>query len=104
MLVILQYWHALIYTSIFFIDFHEVQSALTRKLFKGRTLVVEPVPVSATVLVQNLPQNPPSSTDMLSNYFENKRRSGGGDVTNVEFGDRGKYALITFADAKGELW
>ncbi|XP_025093181.1 uncharacterized protein LOC112563487 isoform X3 [Pomacea canaliculata] len=82
------------------IDFHEVQSALTKKLFKGRTLVVEPVPVSATVLVQNLPQNPPSSTDMLSNYFENKRRSGGGDVTNVELGDHGKYALITFADAK----
>ena len=38
--------------------------------------------------------------DALLIYFENTRRSGGGDVLNMEYNDEGDVA-ITFAEVKG---
>ena len=40
------------------------------------------------------------SDDELLNYFENARRSGGGEVLNVDYNDEG-YVAITFAEVKG---
>ena len=38
--------------------------------------------------------------DALLNYFENARRSGGGEVLNMDYNDEGDVA-ITFAEVKG---
>lgn len=40
------------------------------------------------------------SEDALLNYFENARRSGGGEVLNMDYNDEGDVA-ITFAEVKG---
>ena len=40
------------------------------------------------------------SKDALWNYFENERRSGGGEVLEMDYTDKGD-AVITFAEVKG---
>lgn len=40
------------------------------------------------------------SEDALRNYFENARRSGGGEVLNMDYNDEGGVA-ITIAEVKG---
>lgn len=40
------------------------------------------------------------SEDALLNYFENARRSGGGEVLNMDYNDEGDVA-IKFAEVKG---
>ena len=43
----------------------------------------------------------PSTTgDAVINYFENSRRSGGGEVSNIESSDDGE-TIITFLEVKG---
>ncbi|KAL3865265.1 hypothetical protein ACJMK2_006878 [Sinanodonta woodiana] len=71
------------------------------KLFKessidGVFLKVERVAISNCILVQNL--QPSSSHDAILYYFENKRRSGGGDVERVEMKTEERYCLIYFED------
>ena len=83
-------------------DHQKVKAALMKKPFKGHNLTVDSIPESCTVLVNKLPQDPPVSEDLLTNYFESKR-SDGGEVTNVELGSNGEYALVTFADTQGEF-
>ena len=41
------------------------------------------------------------SEDALWNYFENERRSGGGEVLKMDYTDEGD-AVITFAEVKGK--
>ena len=41
------------------------------------------------------------SEDALWNYFENERRSGGGEILKLVFNDEGD-AVITFAEVKGK--
>lgn len=84
-------------------DLQKVQAALTKDTFQKKRLTVNSVPVSCTVLVSNLPHNPPVSEDMLINYFENRRRSGGEEGTEVELDSNANYALITFANAQGQF-
>lgn len=55
--------------------------------------------VSRVIEVSGLAPN--TTQDAIWNYFENKRRSGGGEIENVELQpDLGK-ALVTFLNAKG---
>ena len=45
-----------------------------------------------------------TTKDSIINYFENKRRSGGGAVESVQFrGDTG-VAFVTFEDANGKCF
>lgn len=83
-------------------DFQKVQTDLTKKQPPGKTLTIEPVPTTSAVLVRNLPQNPPPSKDTIVNFFENERKTGGGEVTDVTFGENDEYAIVTFANIKGE--
>ena len=53
---------------------------------------------SITIIVSGILSN--TTEDAVVNYFENARRSGGGEVTNVEYNDEGE-ALITFLEVKG---
>lgn len=43
---------------------------------------------------------PSTSEDAIVNYFENSRRSGGGEVSNFHYTDDGE-AIITFLEVKG---
>ena len=46
----------------------------------------------------------PFEEDMLAMFFENKRRSGGGDIENIE-SDPGKgQAFITYVNSEGKFW
>ena len=52
----------------------------------------------ATVMIRNLPVD--ISRDVLELYFSNRRRSDGGQVTDVTLDHEGQHALVTFADFK----
>ena len=45
-----------------------------------------------------------TTKDSIINYFENKRRSGGGAVESVEFQSDAGVALVTFEDANGKCF
>ena len=45
-----------------------------------------------------------TTQDSIINYFENKRRSGGGAVESVEFQSDPGVALVTFEDANGKCF
>ena len=53
-----------------------------------------------TVMVTGLATK--TTEDSILNYFENKRRSGGGEVENVDFQHDKGVAFVTFEDANGE--
>lgn len=53
----------------------------------------------ATVMIRNLPTD--ISRDVLELYFSNRRRSDGGQVTDVTLDLEHQHALVTFADYKG---
>ena len=45
-----------------------------------------------------------STEDSIRNYFENERRSGGGEVEAVTFRPKENMALVTFKDVEGEFF
>ena len=45
-----------------------------------------------------------STEDSIRNYFENERRSGGGEVEAVTFRPEENTALVTFKDVEGEYF
>lgn len=51
-----------------------------------------------TVIVSGI--SPSTTEDAVINYFENSRRSGGGEVSNIDSTDEGA-AIITFLEVKG---
>ncbi|KAL8618042.1 hypothetical protein ACOMHN_021762 [Nucella lapillus] len=82
------------------IDVGHVRGCLMKKPFKKKVVEVEAIPVSCTLLVTDLPSHIPVTQDMLSNYFDNLRRSGGENVAKVEVHSEELYALVTFEDSK----
>lgn len=56
------------------------------------------IEVSA-ILVTNLP---PNVTDQqIELFFENSKKSGGGEVQRVEYDKEARSAIVTFKDAEG---
>ena len=53
-----------------------------------------------TIIVTGLAAK--TTKDSILNYFENKRRSGGGEVENVELQRDKGVAFVTFEDANGK--
>ena len=45
-----------------------------------------------------------STEDSIRNYFENERRSGGGEVEAVTFRPEENMALVTFKNVEGEFF
>ena len=68
-------------------------------MLDGKNLTVKQVEVCNCVTVTGLPDNTTEDTIML--YFENSRRSGGGDVCKVDFSCDEKCALVHFQDPAG---
>jgi len=54
---------------------------------------------AATVEVSNIPGD--FRQDTLLMLFENSKRSGGGEIDNVDYVERSGKALITFKDSAG---
>ena len=53
----------------------------------------------STILVTNLP---PNVTDQqIELFFENSKKSGGGEVQRVEYEKKARSAMVTFKDARG---
>ena len=46
---------------------------------------------------------PTTTEDSIRNFFENTRRSGGGDIESVEFNSEEGFAVITFMSAESEF-
>ena len=46
---------------------------------------------------------PTTTEDSVRNFFENSRRSGGGDIDSVEFNPQERFAVITFMSAESEF-
>ncbi|XP_033731448.1 LOW QUALITY PROTEIN: uncharacterized protein LOC117321077, partial [Pecten maximus] len=76
-------------------DFEKVEQACQKSSLDDCVLEVKRVPVSLSILVSGVSEKTTLST--LEFYFENTRRSGGGDVTDVkEISDR--TFVISFED------
>ena len=54
-----------------------------------------------TIEVADLPKS--TTKDSILNYFENKRRSGGGEVETVDLRHESGLAFVTFKDVGGKL-
>lgn len=46
---------------------------------------------------------PTTTEDSIRNFFENTRRSGGGDIDSLEFNPEEGFAVITFMSAESEF-
>lgn len=60
-------------------------------------------PVEQTRSIQVTCLSPQTTTDSLSLYFENKRRSDGGEVESVLFRADRKDCIVTFVKAEGNI-
>jgi len=56
---------------------------------------------SKTIKVSGLPAS--TTKDSILNYFENKRRSGGGEVETVDLNLEAGVAFVTFKDTGGKF-
>jgi len=52
-----------------------------------------------SVIVSNIPKS--LSEDYLRMFLENSRRSGGGEITDVQLDQKSATAVVTFADPQG---
>lgn len=55
--------------------------------------------ISKTIQITGLATT--TTKDSILNYFENERRSGGGDVETVDFRRKAGVAFVTFKDVDG---
>ena len=63
----------------------------------GKTSAVQDV--SNTIEVSGIPET--TSEEFLRMYFENKKRSGGGDIKTMTYDKQEGVATITFSDSSG---
>ncbi|XP_052261005.1 protein mono-ADP-ribosyltransferase PARP14-like isoform X1 [Dreissena polymorpha] len=80
------------------IDFAKLEEACRLKALEGSHLRVSQVPISNCVLVSNISDT--ATVDMVSLYFENEKRSNGGQVDKMEMFSTQNYCLVYFADYK----
>jgi len=55
--------------------------------------------VASPVVVSNIPKS--LSEDFLFMFLENSRRSGGGEIANMQFDQKSATATVTFASPQG---
>ncbi|XP_078312815.1 protein mono-ADP-ribosyltransferase PARP14-like [Crassostrea virginica] len=77
-------------------DFSKLEETCQKKTLKNHYLSVKRVPVSNCICVSGFSQNTSEST--LEYYFENERKSGGNEVTGVNFNKEDNTCLIYFKD------
>lgn len=55
--------------------------------------------VISSIEVSSLPPN--VTEDFITNFFENSKRSGGGEVEDVSYDEKTNTVIITFQDPAG---
>jgi hypothetical protein len=76
-----------------------LESAFDKYKLEGASLKICPVPISNCIIVANLASE--VTKDTIEFYFENKRKSGGGQVDKVVMNDD-DTCLVYFADYTGK--
>lgn len=77
-----------------------MMTKLESKPLKNVTFQAELYNICHSIRVRGITKN--YDEEVLSMYFENPKRSGGGDVEAVELLGDGE-AIVTFQDSKGEV-
>lgn len=62
-------------------------------------IIAETPDVTCSIRVSSLPSN--ISEELINDFFENTKRSGGGEVECVAHDETKKTAIITFQDPSG---
>ena len=61
-----------------------------------------PKPDPRSILVLNIPHN--ISTEMLEMFFESKKKSGGGDIAEIQYEEGYGEARVSFQDIAGRIY
>ena len=77
----------------------EMIAKLKSKKLKGASIEAELCRVTSSIRVSNITER--YEEDFIQMYFENPRKSGGGEVTSVELLGNGEV-VVTFKDPKGK--
>ena len=80
-------------------EFDRLREICVTKPLRGTMLSLQKVPQSTTIQVHNIGD---VTEDMLTLFFENKR-SGGGEVANVQVCRKDDYALFEFLESASKL-
>ncbi|XP_077861950.1 protein mono-ADP-ribosyltransferase PARP10-like, partial [Saccoglossus kowalevskii] len=78
--------------------YDEMFDKISKRALDGSFLHLHPVSVTNSILVAGISQS--TSTDTLELYFENKRRSGGGDIQDTSYDSDTNTAVVQFEDPK----
>ncbi|XP_077865002.1 protein mono-ADP-ribosyltransferase PARP10-like, partial [Saccoglossus kowalevskii] len=76
--------------------FQKIVQKVSERSLNGATLVVKPVTVTDSILILNLPEN--ITKDKIELYFENQKKSGGGDVEEVTLDHEKHVSVVYFED------
>ncbi|XP_077991160.1 protein mono-ADP-ribosyltransferase PARP14-like isoform X2 [Glandiceps talaboti] len=77
-------------------DFGKIFEKMSKKKLNKVMLTAEPVYLTNCIIVSNLPKH--VSEDTVQLYFESTKRSGGGEVQDVEIDMERKAAFVFFKD------
>jgi len=79
------------------VDYKSVRKLVVSKPFQGQMISVEKVPYTSSIIIRGVAQ---INQEMISMHFENRRRSGGGEVTSaIKHND---FAVVEFKYRNGE--
>ncbi|XP_052773431.1 uncharacterized protein LOC128212167 [Mya arenaria] len=79
------------------IDIQKVRDACTKHAIDGHHLKPKSIPVTTSITVFELPED--VTNDHVWYYFENKKRSCGGDVLNIDEHFEDGYCIVSFKQA-----
>ncbi|XP_038071240.1 protein mono-ADP-ribosyltransferase PARP14-like [Patiria miniata] len=79
-------------------DFEKVIKRISSKLLSGAYLTAEKMKESDCILVEGV--SPKASLEMIELYFDNKRKSGGTGVRDVQQGPTDTQAIVYYEDWK----
>lgn len=94
---------------VFLFDFPVAQNLLSAGVFQYKKTTLEILPVAEeqdesndanVVEIRNIPKSMDKSK--LHLFFENKKRSGGGDIAELKFDEARCTAVVTFSDPDGK--
>ncbi|XP_077990954.1 uncharacterized protein LOC144445286 [Glandiceps talaboti] len=77
-------------------DFESIKRYISKRKLSNAKLAIEPVHHTNCILVTNLPLN--VSEDTVALYFESTKRSGGGEIRELEMNVETNTALVYFED------
>ena len=90
------------YLSSFISDFEKLVDVCKKRPLEGSVLSVSKVHISNCVIILNL--KPSTSSDTVQFYFENKRRSNGGEIEKVKMLEESGSCLVFFKDYTGTVY